>query len=408
MPRGTTKRFFLPGGARSGPLKTPLAVTLVAAACLCGPGVASAATTTLGSLDLPSGGAAEVCADTKAPCTEIQGSAVGGNYVVRSPVDGTIVSWRYRNGQYSGAGNSYSLRVLRPTNADETSFQAIATSTAPALPDSQDLPRGPFGVTIPIKAGDRIGLRSNGPDNFGVPVSYTDPSDDLRYFEPDIADGSTGTPAGNTGQRVLVQATIQYGEAGEGGAAPTPQAGCPPSCPPRLPPATNGRIAFEQYINNNSQIYTIYPDGSNKTQLTNGSANHEPHYSFDGSQIAFISDRDDNTDIWVMNAEGANQTRRTNTTFTLEASPAFSPDGSKIAFYRVFESSPAEIALMNADGSYLQHLAKTDNIPFPAHPDFSPDGSKIAFDGISVMNADGANRRRLASGYEPAFSPDGS
>jgi Tol biopolymer transport system component len=356
----------------------------------------------------------------------MQGSvspASSGNYVLRVPVDGTLVSWSYRNGSNSFVGDSYSLRLLRPTNSNETSFTALATSTAPALPDADDQVRGPFGVSVPVKAGDRIGLRSSSGNNVsGVPVYNTGQSDEVRYFAPDIADGSTGTPqsAGNTGQQVLVQATIQYDDGG-GGSPPPPSPGCPPTCPPTLGPATNGRIAFQsdRAGPDRSEIYTIYPDGSNLTQLTNnpGSLAHQPAFSPDGSKIAFTSTPRGSfkSDIYVMNADGTNQRRLTYTGDT--GWPAFSPDGARIAFVRHVPGQ--DIFVMNADGTNQSRLT---NAPGSWDPAFSPDGSKIAFTSdrsphcctqdVYVMNADGTNQRRLTSSpvddFSPAFSPDGS
>jgi Tol biopolymer transport system component len=54
-------------------------------------------------------------------------------------------------------------------------------------------------------------------------------------------------------------------------------------------------------------------DGANVTNLTNNLANEDaPAWSPDGSRIAFASDRDgDNFEIYVMDADGANVTRLT-------------------------------------------------------------------------------------------------
>src|SRR5207247_6229282 len=73
-------------------------------------------------------------------------------------------------------------------------------------------------------------------------------------------------------------------------------------------------------------------------------------------KIAFVSDRDGNFEIYVMNADGTGQTRLTNDTHD-DVNPAFSPDGTKIAFVsdRAFNTDP-EIWIMNADGSNPQQL----------------------------------------------------
>ena len=54
-------------------------------------------------------------------------------------------------------------------------------------------------------------------------------------------------------------------------------------------------------------------------------------------KIAFTSQRDGNLEIYAMDADGQNQTRLTNTTSAFrDQEPAFSPDGSEIAFRNLF------------------------------------------------------------------------
>ena len=54
-------------------------------------------------------------------------------------------------------------------------------------------------------------------------------------------------------------------------------------------------------------------NGNNQTNLTNNNSAYdgEPAWSPDGSQIAFQSHRDSNWEIYVMEANGTNQTNRT-------------------------------------------------------------------------------------------------
>jgi TolB protein len=119
-------------------------------------------------------------------------------------------------------------------------------------------------------------------------------------------------------------------------------------------------------------------DGSNQTRLTNNASDdYSPAWSPDGSKIAFhsVPPGTDSSDIWVMNADGSNQTNLTNSA-SEDYSPAWSPDGSKIAFTSV-HSGNADIWVMNADGSNQTNLTNSASDDYS--PAWSPDGGKIAF-----------------------------
>ena len=187
-----------------------------------------------------------------------------------------------------------------------------------------------------------------------------------------------------------------------------------------LPPAVgSGQIAFASRRDGNTDIYVMNPDGSEQTRLTtNAGLDVSPAWTPDGSKIAFASDRDGtgSTEIYVMNADGSEPTRRT-TNAAFDDSPTWSPDGSKIAFMSDRDGN-FEIYVMNADGSEQTRL--TTNVAQDNSPTWSPDGSKIAFmsrrdDGnfeIYVMNANGSEQTRLTTDIDvddsPAWSPDGS
>ncbi len=93
--------------------------------------------------------------------------------------------------------------------------------------------------------------------------------------------------------------------------------------------------------------------------------------------------------------------------------PAYSPDGSRIAF-ESDRGGTQQIYVMNADGSNQQRISFGQGRY--STPVWSPDGKYIAFTrqgsggfGIGVMNPDGSNERILTEGFHnegPTWSPN--
>ena len=184
-------------------------------------------------------------------------------------------------------------------------------------------------------------------------------------------------------------------------------------------PGANGRIAFETERGtlDDPEIFSSAADGSDPINLTNlePGEDENPAWSPDGTRIAFQSFRDDNGEIYVMNADGSGATNLTENAGT-DTQPSFSPDGSKIVFSSDRSNISSEIFVMNADGTGQTPL--TSNTAPEGQASFSPDGSKILFgssrDGnneIYVMNPDGTGQTRLtnntSSDQDPSFSPNG-
>lgn len=180
-------------------------------------------------------------------------------------------------------------------------------------------------------------------------------------------------------------------------------------------PGPNGKIVFSSNRDGNEEIYTMNPDGSNVTRLTNNSANDQyPSWSADGTKIVFDSNRDGNFEIYVMDEDGSNQTRLT-TNSAIDAIPAWSPFGNKILFYSNRDGND-EIYVMNADGSGQTNL--TNNSASDVQAVWSPDGTKIAFEStrlglaqIFTMNPNGSSVTQLTSSGRNGgadWSPDGT
>jgi len=178
-------------------------------------------------------------------------------------------------------------------------------------------------------------------------------------------------------------------------------------------PGVNGKIAFTTTRNGNAEIFTMNPDGTNQTNLTNSpvSGDSNPQWSPDATKIVFDSSRTGSPQIFVMNADGSEVTQLSDNTAD-EFLPDWSPDGTKIAFVSNRDQrgdcnyvGNCEIYVMNADGSNLTRLTSTPNLVLDFNPKWSPDGSKITFfrgtafspHDIWVMDADGSNQTQLTN-----------
>ena len=193
--------------------------------------------------------------------------------------------------------------------------------------------------------------------------------------------------------------------------------------PPGVGSAGGISIAEKQ----NEALIPMNADGGAQTRVTNNPfADGFPAWSPDGTKIAFIRGNLENPstfELYVINADGNNEVRLTNDS-VIDGVPSWSPDGTKIVFMSggssVFDPNSFEIYSIGADGNNRTRL--TNNSIVDGQPSYSPDGTKILFGSgnalspngieIYVMNADGSNRIQLTNnnvtdGF-PAWSFDGA
>lgn len=185
-------------------------------------------------------------------------------------------------------------------------------------------------------------------------------------------------------------------------------------------PQEVSKIAFVTSRDGNEEIYVVNSDGSGLTKLTqNPDRDFAPAWSPDGSKIAFRSDRGEGFgNLYVMDADGSSQTRLVTNAGddgSGDYTPHWSPGGSKILFYANREGADYGFYVVNADGSSLTNLTLESGLQSAYPPSWSADGSKILCESgdrtgqhIHVMNPDGTDPIELAEGMRPAWSPDGS
>jgi Tol biopolymer transport system component len=170
----------------------------------------------------------------------------------------------------------------------------------------------------------------------------------------------------------------------------------PASTPmPPLSGSGGGVIAFVSDRDEGDwEIYAMNADGTDQRRLTKQRfRDHRPAWSPDGTQIAFTSRRKGNEDIFVMDVEDALQGTGGTNVWRLTAnpanewSPAWSPDGAQIVFVSARDGNSeiyvvdVQQALQDPGGADQRRL--THNDVDDDNPSWSPSpseaGGQIAF-----------------------------
>ena len=158
--------------------------------------------------------------------------------------------------------------------------------------------------------------------------------------------------------------------------------------------AQTGLIAFSATTGSRASIFVIRPDGGGLRAVTRNRSpggDFDPAWSPDGTRIAFSrsTDRFRTYDIWIVRVNGTGLRRLTRTRGMSEH-PSWSPDGRTIAFTRLVLGRPgcygADLYAVGVDGRGLRRIVKapvsakeTGGAGGVSSPAWAPDGRVIAY-----------------------------
>lgn len=182
-----------------------------------------------------------------------------------------------------------------------------------------------------------------------------------------------------------------------------------------MPSFADGGVFYTSFRDGNPNLY-FWKNGKTRRVSNHPGQNVGAAWCRKTKALAVVlSKGGKNTDIYTIDSATGKIIRRLTDHWSIDTSPTWSPDCSKLAFVSDRTGSP-QIHVMNADGSGVKQL--TFKGKYNTSPSWSPKGNTIAFSGrdgrrqfdIFTVDLEG-NMTRLTQNQgankDPSYSPGG-
>lgn len=282
------------------------------------------------------------------------------------------------------------------------------------------------GVLILVALLARVSL------DLGVPTATVDPTLQALATSLALPSTSSPTPPGAAATvepaatRATLSGTVIYTARGAGHSHLWAVAQGDPA-PLRLTsgdfedrePAISPDGRFVAFASNRDvgwDLYLLDLRTGEVRRLTDTAASEgDPTWSPDGAWLAYESYAGDDLDIWILRVDGSQPPIQLTDAPSMDASPTWDPGGRRVSFISDRDGFP-DVFVANLDDPDERYLNLTQTpLIAEADPAFSPDGTSIAYSGrgngldlIYLAALDGSRAvREVGLGRNPEWSPKG-
>lgn len=291
-------------------------------------------------------------------------------------------TWPGANGKIyfscRATGTGFAGQDICAINADGSGFANLTNSPA-TTENTPEVSRDGSQVTYTSNAGGAY---------YGW-VMNADGSNQQKVT-PEEADGPAFTPGGQISYRAKLTSTYEFRTVSAGGGSSVTLQSAGVTGNVYAPKWTlggaylYGKLALIPTTTTyTQQVYTVAPGGA-ETEVTHATigqnSNQQPSWSPDGSKILYWRSTGSTDDIWMIPSGGGTESLvATPSGVTIDKGfPSYSPDGSKLVWDQAISSDAANdffhknLVIANADGSGATTVPRPSVIDYAATPVWAP------------------------------------